>query len=162
MIELTVRTTTADETRTVGARLAHFLKAGDLVILIGDLGAGKTTLVQGLGGELEVRGRVTSPTYIVSRVHRSLGSGPDLIHVDAYRVEDDLDMETVDLEASLEDSVTVVEWGQGKADLLSQERFELSLRFDDKDEDARLVTIVALGIESERRLADWIDTSPFG
>ena len=157
-----VRTETADETRAVGASLAHLLKAGDMVILVGDLGAGKTTLVQGLGAALGVRGRVTSPTYIVSRVHRSQEAGPDLIHVDAYRVEDDLDMETVDLEASLEDSVTVVEWGQGKADRLSEDRFELSLQFDGEDEDARKISLVALGGEPERRLAEWMQTRPLG
>ena len=157
-----VRTETADETRAVGASLAHLLKAGDMVILVGDLGAGKTTLVQGLGAALGVRGRVTSPTYIVSRVHRSQEVGPDLIHVDAYRVEDDLDMETVDLEASLEDSVTVVEWGQGKADRLSEDRFELSLQFDGEDEDARKISLVALGGEPERRLAEWMQTRPLG
>ncbi len=157
-----VRTETADETRAVGASLAHLLKAGDMVILVGDLGAGKTTLVQGLGAALGVRGRVTSPTYIVSRVHRSQEVGPDLIHVDAYRVEDDLDMETVDLEASLEDSVTVVEWGQGKADRLSADRFELTLQFDGEDEDARKISLVALGGEPERRLAEWVQTRPLG
>ena len=157
-----VRTETADETRAVGASLAHLLKAGDMVILVGDLGAGKTTLVQGLGAALGVRGRVTSPTYIVSRVHRSQEAGPDLIHVDAYRVEDDLDMETVDLEASLEDSVTVVEWGQGKADSLSADRFELTLQFDGEDEDARKISLVALGGEPERRLAEWMQTRPLG
>lgn len=157
-----VRTETADETRAVGASLAHLLKAGDMVILVGDLGAGKTTLVQGLGAALGVRGRVTSPTYIVSRVHRSQEAGPDLIHVDAYRVEDDLDMETVDLEASLEDSVTVVEWGQGKADRLSADRFELTLQFDGEDEDARKISLVALGGEPERRLAEWVQTRPLG
>ena len=157
-----VRTETADETRAVGASLAHLLKAGDMVILVGDLGAGKTTLVQGLGAALGVRGRVTSPTYIVSRVHRSQEAGPDLIHVDAYRVEDDLDMETVDLEASLEDSVTVVEWGQGKVDSLSADRFELTLQFDGEDEDARKISLVALGEEPERRLAEWVQTRPLG
>ena len=157
-----VRTETADETRAVGASLAHLLKAGDMVILVGDLGAGKTTLVQGLGAALGVRGRVTSPTYIVSRVHRSQEAGPDLIHVDAYRVEDDLDMETVDLEASLEDSVTVVEWGQGKADRLSADRFELTLQFDGEDEDARKISLVALGGEPETRLAEWMQTRPLG
>ena len=157
-----VRTETADETRAVGASLAHLLKAGDMVILVGDLGAGKTTLVQGFGAALGVRGRVTSPTYIVSRVHRSQEAGPALIHVDAYRVEDDLDMETVDLEASLEDSVTVVEWGQGKADRLSADRFELTLQFDGEDEDARKISLVALGGEPERRLAEWMQTRPLG
>ena len=99
---------------------------------------------------------------IGSRVHRSQEAGPDLIHVDAYRVEDDLDMETVDLEASLEDSVTVVEWGQGKADRLSEDRFELSLQFDGEDEDARKISLVALGEEPERRLAEWMQTRPLG
>ena len=83
---LTVATADADQTRALGARIAALLRAGDLVVLSGGLGAGKTTLVQGVGAALQVRGRVSSPTFIIARVHPALGSGPDLIHVDAYRI----------------------------------------------------------------------------
>ena len=83
---ITVATGDADETRALGARLARLLRAGDLVMLSGGLGAGKTTLAQGIGAALEVRGRVSSPTFIIARVHPALSDGPDLIHVDAYRI----------------------------------------------------------------------------
>ena len=76
----------AAATRALGRRLASELAAGDLVILTGDLGAGKTTLTQGLGDGLGVRGDVTSPTFVIARVHPSLGDGPELVHVDAYRL----------------------------------------------------------------------------
>ena len=80
---ITVATGDADETRALGARLARLLRAGDLVMLSGGLGAGKTTLAQGIGAALEVRGRVSSPTFIIARVHPALADGPDLTHVDA-------------------------------------------------------------------------------
>lgn len=153
--QVTLRSRSADETREVGSRLAQFLQAGDLVILAGDLGAGKTTLVQGLGAAMNVRGRVTSPTYIVARVHPALSGGPDLIHVDAYRVEDALDLETIDLDTELEHSVTVVEWGAGKVEALAPERFEI--HFGDEDdgeggEDTRQIRIVAVGEQAVTRL----------
>ncbi|WP_099331582.1 tRNA (adenosine(37)-N6)-threonylcarbamoyltransferase complex ATPase subunit type 1 TsaE [Actinomyces minihominis] len=151
---LTFHARDAEETRDFGTRLADLFAAGDLVVLIGDLGAGKTTLVQGLGEHLGVRGRITSPTYIVSRVHRSLGGGPDLIHVDAYRVGDDLDMETIDLETSLDSAVTVVEWGSGKVDHLSEDRFVIEINFD--DEDGRLITVSATGSGTRDRLDTWL------
>ena len=78
---ITVATSDAEETRALGARLARLLRAGDLVMLSGGLGAGKTTLAQGIGAALEVRGRVSSPTFIIARVHPALSDGPDLIHV---------------------------------------------------------------------------------
>ncbi len=145
-----------DQTREIGRKLARFLRAGDLVILTGDLGAGKTTLVQGLGEELNVRGRVTSPTYIVSRLHPSMEGGPDLIHVDAYRLGDFLDLETIDLESSLEDSITMVEWGKGKVESLAEEHFEVDLAFKEDDPQARVITITASGPAARDRLTkDW-------
>ncbi len=151
--QTTLRSENADETREFGRRLADFLQAGDLVILAGDLGAGKTTLVQGLGAAMNVRGRVTSPTYIVSRVHPALGDGPDLIHVDAYRVEDALDLETIDLDTELEHSVTVVEWGAGKVEALAPERFEIHLRGEDEG-DSREIRLLAVGERPSARLHD--------
>lgn len=151
--QVTLRSRSADETREVGSRLAQFLQAGDLVILAGDLGAGKTTLVQGLGAAMNVRGRVTSPTYIVARVHPALGGGPDLIHVDAYRVEDALDLETIDLDTELEHSVTVVEWGAGKVEALAPERFEIHLEDEGEgEEDSRQIRLVAIGERAVARL----------
>ena len=123
--DLTVSTASADGTRWFAGALAEALQPGDLVVLIGDLGAGKTTFVQGLAKGMGVEGRVTSPTYIVSRVHDSTGDGPALVHVDAYRVEDELDLETIDLEATVDQSVTAVEWGEGKVEHLGGERLEV-------------------------------------
>lgn len=155
---VTFTSAAAEETREVGAALATLLRAGDLVILVGDLGAGKTTLVQGLGAALNVRGRITSPTYIVSRVHPALGSGPDLIHVDAYRIEDALDLETIDLDTEVEHSITVVEWGAGKVEALAEDRFEVHLS-DEGADDGRKIRVLAVGEQVSQRLrATFADT----
>lgn len=111
-----------------GRRLSGLLWAGDLVLLTGDLGAGKTTLTRGLGEGLRVRGAVTSPTFVIARVHPSLADGPPLVHVDAYRLSSLDEVDDLDLDASLEESVTVVEWGEGKAEGLSEDRLEVRIR----------------------------------
>lgn len=126
--EITVATGDADETRALGARLAPLLRAGDLVMLSGGLGAGKTTLAQGIGAALGVRGRVSSPTFIIARVHPSLADGPDLIHVDAYRITSLEEVDALDLDSTLEDSVTLVEWGEDKVEALSPDRLEIEVR----------------------------------
>ncbi|MDP9396268.1 MAG: tRNA (adenosine(37)-N6)-threonylcarbamoyltransferase complex ATPase subunit type 1 TsaE [Actinomycetota bacterium] len=113
--------------RALGRRLAAVLRPGDLVLLSGDLGAGKTTLTQGLGEGLGVRGAVTSPTFVIARVHPSAGKGPALVHVDAYRLSSIAEVDDLDLDASLQDSVTVVEWGEDKVEGLSEDRLELRL-----------------------------------
>ncbi|MFC7406547.1 tRNA (adenosine(37)-N6)-threonylcarbamoyltransferase complex ATPase subunit type 1 TsaE [Georgenia alba] len=126
---MTVTLTLADaeSTRDLGRRLAALLRAGDLVLLSGDLGAGKTTLVQGIGAGMDVRGQVASPTFIIARVHPALGDGPDLVHVDAYRLGSLEEVDALDLDTSLEDSVTVVEWGTGKVESLAADRLEIDL-----------------------------------
>ena len=106
----------------LGERLATVLAPGDLVVLSGGLGAGKTTLTQGIGRGLQVRGEVTSPTFVIARVHPSTVGGPALVHVDAYRLSSLDEVDDLDLDASLEDSVTVVEWGQGKVEGLAEDR----------------------------------------
>jgi tRNA threonylcarbamoyladenosine biosynthesis protein TsaE len=115
--------------RELGRRLAAHLRPGDLVLLSGELGAGKTTLTRGLGEALGVRGAVTSPTFVIARVHPPLrGAGPALVHVDAYRLGGGLDeMEDLDLDVSLPDSVVVVEWGEGKVEELSDARLEVRI-----------------------------------
>ena len=125
--EITVTTGDANETRALGARLALLLGAGDLVMLSGGLGAGKTTLAQGVGAALGVRGRVSSPTFIIARVHPSLSEGPDLIHVDAYRIASLEEIDALDLDSSLERSVTLVEWGEEKVEALSPDRLEVQV-----------------------------------
>lgn len=124
---MTVEVATAEDMQALGIRLAGLLRAGDLVVLSGGLGAGKTTLTRGIGEGLRVRGAVTSPTFVVARVHPSTVGGPALVHVDAYRLSDLAEVDDLDLDASLEESVTVVEWGVGKVEGLAQSRLEISL-----------------------------------
>jgi tRNA threonylcarbamoyladenosine biosynthesis protein TsaE len=116
-----------EATQQLGQRLAGSLRAGDLIVLSGPLGAGKTALTQGIGAGLGVRGQVTSPTFVLSRVHQ----GPlPLVHVDAYRLRDAggrLELDDMDLDASLEDSVTVVEWGEGLVEMLAESRLDVHL-----------------------------------
>lgn len=125
--ELTVQTAGPDGTRALGARVARLLRAGDLVLLSGGLGAGKTTLAQGVGAAMQVRGRVSSPTFIIARVHPATGDGPDLIHVDAYRLNSLEEVDALDLDSSLDSSVTLVEWGEGKMEALAADRLEVTV-----------------------------------
>ena len=118
---------TAEDTRAIGARVAELLRPGDLLVLSGDLGAGKTTFTQGLGAGLGVRGDVTSPTFVISRVHPSLVGGPALVHVDAYRIGGLAELDDLDLDASLDEAVTVVEWGTGIAESLAEDRLEVEI-----------------------------------
>jgi tRNA threonylcarbamoyladenosine biosynthesis protein TsaE len=115
----------AESMRALGERVGRSLAAGDLVVLTGELGAGKTTFTQGLGTGLRVRGDVTSPTFVIARVHPSLVGGPDLVHVDAYRLGGLDELDDLDLDASLEDAVTVVEWGAGLAEGLAESRLDV-------------------------------------
>jgi tRNA threonylcarbamoyladenosine biosynthesis protein TsaE len=136
----------ADATRDLGRRLAAELVAGDLVILTGDLGAGKTTLTQGLGDGLGVRGDVTSPTFVIARVHPSLGAGPELVHVDAYRLGGAAELDDLDLDTDLDLAVTVVEWGEGLAESLAADRLEVALRRDHTGEsEERQGTVTPVG-----------------
>jgi tRNA threonylcarbamoyladenosine biosynthesis protein TsaE len=122
---------TPEDTRAWGVRLGRLLHAGDLVVLTGGLGAGKTTLTQGLAEGVGVRGPITSPTFVIARVHPSLVGGPALVHVDAYRLGGFAELDDLDLDTSLEDSVTVVEWGHGLAEDLAEDRLEVTLSGED-------------------------------
>lgn len=157
----------ADGTRRLGIALAVGLRAGDLLILDGPLGAGKTTFTQGLGEGLRVRGPINSPTFVISRMHPSLSGGPNLIHVDAYRVSADelLDM---DLEAWTGDAVTVVEWGVDRAEELSDShllvRIERPLGGADPG-GARMLSVTPVGPGWEHlrdHLRDRLDEHPQG
>ena len=119
--------TDADEMRDLGRRVGELLEPGDVLVLTGELGAGKTTFTQGLGEGLGVRGGVTSPTFVIARVHPSLVDGPDLVHVDAYRLGGVDELDDLDLDTSLDEAVTVVEWGAGVAEGLSTRRLEISI-----------------------------------
>jgi tRNA threonylcarbamoyladenosine biosynthesis protein TsaE len=116
-----------DAMRALGEHVASLLVAGDLVLVGGELGAGKTTFTQGIGSGLGVRGAVTSPTFVIARMHPSLSNGPPLVHVDAYRLGGWDELEDLDLEASLNQSVTVVEWGEGLAEGLQPDRLEVHI-----------------------------------
>lgn len=183
-METKVNVADSHGTRWFASRVGKMVVGGDLIVLTGGLGAGKTTFTQGLASGMGVRGRVTSPTYIVSRIHEPLGDGLALVHVDAYRVEDDLDLETIDLEATGDDSVTVVEWGAGKVERLAEERLEITIEFlsppdtegqawsEDAQagdfligEEPRLITLRPVGEGIRKRLesflvSPWVGSAP--
>jgi tRNA threonylcarbamoyladenosine biosynthesis protein TsaE len=150
----------ARDTQEAGRLLGRRLQAGDLVILSGELGAGKTTFTQGLAEGLGVRGPITSPTFVIARVHPSLTGGAPLVHVDAYRLGSLAELDDLDLDASVEDSVTVVEWGEGKAEVLSGQRLEVRIdraRAHDAasdGEDPRIVEIHVYGEALAKRFAE--------
>jgi tRNA threonylcarbamoyladenosine biosynthesis protein TsaE len=130
--ELTVQATTAELTHALAARLAVVLDAGDLLVLSGELGAGKTTFTQGLAEGLGVRAGVISPTFVLVRIHPNLADGPrpggpDLVHVDAYRLGSAAEIDDIDLENTLDSAVTGVEWGRDRVEHLSNSRLEIDL-----------------------------------
>ncbi|MGP9538915.1 tRNA (adenosine(37)-N6)-threonylcarbamoyltransferase complex ATPase subunit type 1 TsaE [Brachybacterium sp. AOP43-C2-M15] len=135
MSALEVRTRDAEGTRQFARALAGALRPGDLLVLDGPLGAGKTTLTQGLGAGLGVRGPVASPTFVIERVHPSLGDGPDLVHVDAYRLGGGGEVDDLDLEADLDRAVTVVEWGRDRVEHLADSVLLIELERPDRVED---------------------------
>jgi tRNA threonylcarbamoyladenosine biosynthesis protein TsaE len=137
---------TPEDTHALGRALAGVLRAGDLVVLVGPLGAGKTALTQGIGAGLGVGEPVTSPTFVIARVHRD-GRVP-LVHVDAYRLGGVADVDDLDLDASAAESVTVVEWGQGLVEHLTDEHLEV--RLERGDDDVRTALLVPHG-------AGWVE-----
>ena len=135
----------ADAMNELADRVAGLLTAGDLLILQGELGAGKTTFAQGLGAALGVRGPVTSPTFVLSRIHPSLVNGPDLVHVDAYRLASAAEVDDLDLDATADRSVTVVEWGAGVAEQLSDDWLHITITAGSTGPDSRQVSVVPHG-----------------
>ena len=138
---------TAADMHELGRRLGAVLQAGDLVVFSGPLGAGKTTLVQGIGDGMAVRGPVTSPTFVIARVHPALAGGPGLVHVDAYRLGSVAEVDDLDLDASLDDCVTVVEWGEGLVEGLAADRLDISIEMSPAgaDHDWRTVAMTGIG-----------------
>lgn len=126
----------------LGRLLGMRLRAGDVVLLTGELGAGKTTLMRGVGEGLGVRGPITSPTFVIARRHPSVVGGPDLVHADAYRLSSPQEFEDLDLDAP--DAVVCVEWGHGRAEGLSERRLHVDIA---SDGDRRVVTITGVGRE---------------
>lgn len=133
MLPVVRRLATAEDTRAMGVGIGALLMPGDLVILSGDLGAGKTTLTQGIGEGMHVRGPITSPTFVIARVHPSLAQGPPLVHVDAYRLGGAAELDDLDLDTDVENAVTVVEWGDGVAEALAGSRLMIELERDPDD-----------------------------
>ncbi len=142
----------ADDMRDLGERLAGLLRPGDVLVLSGELGAGKTTFTQGLGAGLGVRGGITSPTFVIARVHPPLGDGPALVHVDAYRLDGQAELDDLDLDTDLDEAVTVVEWGSGLAEGLAEARLEVRIMRAtadtdvDPEADPRVVEIDPVGL----------------
>jgi tRNA threonylcarbamoyladenosine biosynthesis protein TsaE len=143
MSKVSLTVATAAQMRSLGRSLATVLRAGDLVILSGGLGAGKTTLTQGIGDGLGVRGPITSPTFVIARVHPpvappvSMGEPrPALVHADAYRLGSALELDDLDLDTDTAASVTVVEWGEGLAEGLAADRLEITIAPDAAEADS--------------------------
>ena len=155
MIELIIDD--ADAMEALGARLAPLLRAGDLVQLDGELGAGKTTFTRGLGSALGAREGITSPTFVLAREHPT-ASGTPLVHVDAYRLGSALELDDLDIDYA--GSIVVVEWGKGLTDGITEDWLEIDIdRPHGGDPDAevepRTVTLTAHGA----RWKEWVDAA---
>lgn len=144
---------TAEQTQAFGEELGRALEAGDVIILDGPLGAGKTTFTQGVARGLQVKGRVTSPTFVIAREHRSAVGGPALIHVDAYRLlgegssGDPLgELDALDLDTELSEAVVVAEWGGGLVEQIAEDYLLVKV---DRE------TAVLRDPESEARIFSW-------
>ncbi len=145
MVELV----TEADTLAFGGRLGALLRAGDLVILSGSLGAGKTVLTKGIAAGMGVVGIVMSPTFVIARVHRPRGSGAPLVHVDAYRLAGALELDDLDLDTDLTSSVVVIEWGEGVAEQLAEDH--LLIRLTRHPDDSRTAELVPVGSDWPRR-----------
>jgi tRNA threonylcarbamoyladenosine biosynthesis protein TsaE len=147
MPDESIRVATAQAMRGLGKRLATILRAGDLVVLTGPLGAGKTTLAQGIGEGLGIRGPVTSPTFVIARVHPPLHDGPALVHADAYRLASPAEIDDLDLDTGAEERVTVVEWGEGLVEDMAADRLHITLTMSEPgtDDETRIVRVTGIG-----------------
>lgn len=150
-----VRTTA--QMRALGARVAQRCQPGDVVVLVGDLGAGKTTFVQGMGIGLGIDEAITSPTFVIARVH-SGRAGMSLIHVDAYRLGSGLELDDLDLDTELACGLTVIEWGEGYAERLGQDRLVISITA--LPDDSREVRIEGIGERWAGFDLDWPAVQP--
>ena len=125
MTEVNLTVATPEAMNELGRRVAAELRAGDVIVLTGDLGAGKTTLTRGLGEALGVRGAVTSPTFVIARTHPRDSGGAPLVHVDAYRLTNPLELDDLDIDFA--GSIVVVEWGRGMVEPLAPQRLEIDI-----------------------------------
>lgn len=155
-----------EELQGAAACLGSQLSAGDLLILTGELGAGKTTFTQGLGRGLGVREGIISPTFVLVRNHPSLSGGPALVHVDAYRLESDAEIDDLDLESTLDESVTVVEWGANRVEHLAESWLYLTLVRPslappaERDQDRDQAAVVVPGLEAPEERLENDDDEP--
>ncbi len=149
-----VELTTHEDTVRFGRTLGESLRAGDLVLLSGPLGAGKTVLTKGIAEGLGVSGRVSSPTFVIARVHPAGERGVPLVHVDAYRLGGDLaQLDDLDLDTDLADAAVVVEWGEGVAERLSEDHLLVRLdREAGEVTDTRIAELEPHGAWTERAL----------
>lgn len=150
---MTIVLDSVEATLGLGSEIGSRLGAGDLVILSGSLGAGKTTLTKGIAVGMGVPGLVTSPTFVIARVHHPTGGQPDavpLVHVDAYRLRGALELDDLDLDTDLEAAVVVIEWGEGVAERLADDRLVVDLTR--RPDDSRTAVLHAVGSSWERRL----------
>lgn len=145
---------TPEEMNEFGLKVAKVLRAGDLVILTGPLGAGKTTFTRGVGEGLQAIGNVSSPTFVIARTHKRENSEVPLVHVDAYRLSSVHEFD--DLDIDIDHSIVLVEWGRGFAEDLAESWLDIEIERDHTGEsDLRTVTVTAVGDrwESEGGLA---------
>jgi tRNA threonylcarbamoyladenosine biosynthesis protein TsaE len=134
----------SDAMHQLGLDLAKVLVAGDLLVLTGPLGAGKTTLSRGIGEGLNVVGNVSSPTFVIARTHKRADGGPELVHVDAYRLGSPEELDDLDIDFA--NSITLVEWGRGFTDGISDSWLDIEIERDHTGEsDVRKVTLIGEG-----------------
>jgi tRNA threonylcarbamoyladenosine biosynthesis protein TsaE len=147
---------TAAEMRVIGEALGRAARGGDVLVLSGELGAGKTTLTQGIGAGMGVEDRVTSPTFVIARIHENPTGGPRLAHVDAYRLGSVAEIDDLDLDADLDRCVVVVEWGAGLVEDLTADRIDIAIsRSDTALDERRTVAVQAQSARWAALLDDW-------
>lgn len=135
---------TAEDMNEFGLKVAKVLKAGDLVILTGPLGAGKTTFTRGVGEGLQAIGNVSSPTFVIARTHKRANSDVPLVHVDAYRLSSAHEFD--DLDIDVDRSIVLVEWGRGFAEELADSWLDIEIERDHTGEsEERVVTLKGVG-----------------
>ena len=156
MASVRVSVPTTEDMHALGHDLALLVAPGDLILVNGELGAGKTQLAQGIGEGMRVVGAVISPTFVLSRIHPNSGDGPALVHADAYRLSSSEEIDDLDLESTMPGAVTIIEWGCGLAEHLSEDRLEIDIaRSGDVEDDTREVVVTPVGERWADLVVDW-------